>query len=627
MGSERSIGANVEGNPIGWLYRRYGRSRLPTFGLGAFFVGIGRFGQRLPDVVIGIAIDAVLLNTGPFRLPLVPDSWLPTGRMDQLALVTALVAVGFLWEAGADFVSRRVLGRFGARLQHDIRTDVFDTVQRLELGFFDEYDTGEVMSVLNDDVQELNSLVFGVLDRIVRMGTLAAAAYVYLLWLNWQLALFLLVVPALLLAMSYRFSAWVEPKHQAVRERVGKLNSRLNNNIDGIGVIKAFGTETEERERVAAASGSVVDTQWDAYRAQTVVDPAMRVTSESARALTLVIGGYWVLFGPPLFFSGALTAGALFVFYRFVGSLVTAMSGVADVVDAYQNGKAATRRLNGVIEHDAVAEREDAQELPDPEGEVAYDDVSFSYPTREERALSEVSFEAEAGETVGVVGPTGAGKSTLLKLLFRFYDVDSGAVRIDGTDVREVTVESLRESVGYVSQDPFLFYGTVAGNVAYAAPDADREDVIEATKLAGAHEFVTDLPEGYDTQVGERGVKLSGGQRQRIALARALVRDPEILVLDEATSHVDNETEVLIQRTLEEVAADQTTFVIAHRLSTVRDADTVLVLDDGEIVERGTHEELLSRDGLYADLWNVQVGDVESLPDAFLDRVRAGDGA
>jgi len=627
MGSERSIGSEVEGNPLAWLYRRYGRSRLPTFGLGTLILAFGRFGQRLPDVVIGVAIDAVLLNTGPFRLPLVPDGWLPTGRTEQLVLVTALVGIGFLWEAGSDFAARRVLGHFGARLQHDIRTDVFDTVQRLELGFFDEYDTGEVMSVLNDDVQELNSLVFGVLDRIVRMGTLAAAAYVYLLWLNWQLAVFLLVVPALLLVMSYRFSEWVEPKHQAVRERVGRLNSRLNNNIDGIGVIKAFGTEPEERGRVADASGAVVDTQWDAYRAQAVVDPAMRVTSESARVLTLVVGGYWVLFGPPLFFSGALTVGALFVFYRFVGSLVTAMSGVADVVDAYQNGKAAVRRLNGVVEHDAVAEREDARELADPDGEVVYDDVSFSYPTRDERALSDVSFEAAPGETVGIVGPTGAGKSTLMKLLFRFYDPDVGAVRVDDTDVRDVTVESLRDSVGYVSQDPFLFYGTVAGNVAYAAPGADREDVIEATKLAGAHEFVTDLPEGYDTQVGERGVKLSGGQRQRIALARALVRDPEILVLDEATSHVDNETEVLIQRTLEEVAAERTTFVIAHRLSTVRSADTVLVLDDGEIVERGTHEELLQREGLYANLWNVQVGDVESLPDSFLDRVRAGDAA
>jgi ATP-binding cassette subfamily B protein len=258
---------------------------------------------------------------------------------------------------------------------------------------------------------------------------------------------------------------------------------------------------------------------------------------------------------------------------------------------------------------------------------VTYDDVSFSYETDEggdEQVLQNVSFDVEPGEMVGLVGPTGAGKTTLMKLLMRMYDVDSGEVRVDGTDVREVTLRSLREHVGYVSQEPYLFYGTVRENIAYGHPDATDEDVEAAAKAAGAHEFVVDLKDGYDTKVGERGVKLSGGQRQRVSIARAVLKDPDVLVLDEATSHVDNETEAVIQNSLEDLIAERTAFAIAHRLSTVRHADTILVLDDGELVEQGTHDELLRADGLYATLWRVQVGEVDALPEEFLDRAAGG---
>ena len=265
--------------------------------------------------------------------------------------------------------------------------------------------------------------------------------------------------------------------------------------------------------------------------------------------------------------------------------------------------------------------------LDDVAGRVEYDDVSFTYENDEggeEAVLHDISFTAEPGEMVGLVGPTGAGKTTLMKLLMRLYDVDEGAVRIDGTDVRDLSLSSLRDAVGYVSQEPFLFYGTVRENIAYATPEASDEDVEAAARMAGAHEFIGELPDGYDTLVGERGVKLSGGQRQRVSIARAVLRDPEILLLDEATSHVDNETEVVIQHNLAELVADRTTFAIAHRLSTVRDADTILVLEDGELVESGHHEELLAEDGLYATLWRVQVGEVDQLPDEFLEGFSAG---
>ena len=616
-----------QGHPVLWLFDEYARPHWKQLVGGLGCTTIEQIPARLPPVLIGLAIDAVLLGSGPFRLPLVPQAWLPTAMAHQLLLLLALLCGSFAAVALVNFFGRRVLGGFGQSFQHEIRTEVFDTVQRLELDYFDEHDTGEVMSILNDDVQEVQTLVFGVLARGSNMTMTAVATYAYMLWLNWQLAVVLAVVPFALFGLSYWFSNWIEPRHQAVRERVGDLNGRLNNNVDGVSVIKAFGTESAERDRVRAASSDHREAQWDAHWAGATMDPVSRTVSQLGRVVTIIVGGIWVLTGPPLFFTGTLTPGALFTFYMFVGSLLTSMQGIARVVDGYQNGKAAATRLRDIVANDSVTECSDAAELDDPDGVVAYDDVTFTYPSRDNPTLADVSFDVDAGDTVGIVGSTGAGKSTVLKLLMRFYDPDSGRITVDGRDVQDVTVESLRDSIGYVSQDPFLFYGTVRENVAYAHPDVDDETVVEAAKLAGAHEFVSELPDEYDTQVGERGVKLSGGQRQRIAIARAIVRDPAILVFDEATSHVDNETEVLIQRTLDELAADRTTFLVAHRLSTVRDADRIFVVDEGEIVERGTHEDLLARDGLYANLWHVQVGDVTALPESFLQRVRRGDTA
>jgi ATP-binding cassette subfamily B protein len=285
----------------------------------------------------------------------------------------------------------------------------------------------------------------------------------------------------------------------------------------------------------------------------------------------------------------------------------------------YQRAHASAERVFGLMETpNRIGEDDSAEELVVSGGRVEYDDVSFGYD--DQSVIENVSFEADSGETVALVGPTGAGKSTAVKLLLRLYDVDSGAVRVDGTDIREVTVSSLRRLIGYVGQDTFLFYGTVRDNIAYGLPDADEADIYAAAKAAKAHEFVQNLPDGYDTMVGERGVKLSGGQRQRLAIARAILRDPEILILDEATSDVDTETEMLIQRSLDRLTADRTTLVIAHRLSTIKDADGIVVLEDGSVAERGTHEDLLAADGLYASLWAVQAGEIDDLPEEFVER-------
>jgi ATP-binding cassette subfamily B protein len=295
------------------------------------------------------------------------------------------------------------------------------------------------------------------------------------------------------------------------------------------------------------------------------------------------------------------------------------MAQFGQIINMYQRAYASSARIFGLMdEPHRVAEAEGATELDITAGTVEYDDVTFGYG--DEPVVEDIEFTVGSGETVALVGPTGAGKSTVLKLLLRLYDVDDGVIRVDGTDIRETTIRSLRQSMGYVSQDTYLFYGTVEQNITYGTFDATREEVVEAAKMAEAHAFVQNLPDGYDTEVGERGVKLSGGQRQRLSIARAILRDPDILILDEATSDVDTETEMLIQRSIDELAANRTTFAIAHRLSTIKDADEILVLEDGQIAERGTHTDLLDNDGLYAHLWGVQAGEIDELPQEFIER-------
>jgi ATP-binding cassette subfamily B protein len=347
----------------------------------------------------------------------------------------------------------------------------------------------------------------------------------------------------------------------------------------------------------------------------------MQLLTSVAFVSTFVVGGLWLLGEPPLFFAGDLSVGALVTFLLLVQRMVEPLTQMSEIVDRYEDAKASASRILALMAVEpAITDDPDAEELDRVRGEVEYDGVDFAY--EDEPVLEDVDFTAEPGETVGLVDPTGAGKTTVLKLLVRLYDVTDGAIRIDGRDVRDVTLDSLRDAVGYVSQDTFLFDGTVADNIAYGSFDADRREVVEAAKAAEAHEFITNLPEGYDTEVGEHGVKLSGGQRQRVSIARTILADPAVIVFDEATNAVDTETELLIQQSLDRVTENRTTFVIAHRLSTVRDADTILVIEDGRIVERGTHEELLDTDGLYANLWRVQAGEIEELPEAFVAEAR-----
>jgi ATP-binding cassette subfamily B protein len=412
----------------------------------------------------------------------------------------------------------------------------------------------------------------------------------------------------------------IEPRYTRHRETVGDLNTRIENGLSGIELVKTTSTESYENERVRGVSWEVFDAQMDVLRLSYFYRPGMELITGAALLATFVIGGLWVFSGPPPGFSGTLTTGDFVVFMLLTQRLTGPMAQLSSIVDWYENAKASGKRICGLM--DVPVRIEDAPNpvaLEDVTGRVEYDDVTFAYESGTP-VLDGVDVTVAPGETVAVVGPTGAGKSTVAKLLLRLYDVDEGAVRVDGHDVRDVRLAALRSAIGYVSQDTFLFDGTVAENIRYGRFDADRADVIAAAEAAEAHGFIQQLAEGYETRVGERGVMLSGGQRQRIAIARTVLQDPDLLLLDEATSAVDTETEYLIQRSLDRLSADRTTLVIAHRLSTIKDADRIVVLDDGAVTERGTHEELLAADGLYANLWGVQAGEVESLPEEFLAR-------
>jgi ATP-binding cassette subfamily B protein len=486
---------------------------------------------------------------------------------------------------------------------------------------------------LNDDVRNLrNFLGSSVSSALQLVATLVGIAAI-LFSMNAALAVVTLLAVPLLAVFTVWFMRTIRPLYRALRSSVGSLNARLENNVSGIEVIKASNAEAYETDRVTDASWDYYLRAWGVARLEYLYQPSMDLLAGVSFAATFLVGGWWLLFGAPTQLvaaglapaAGDLTAGEFVTFLFMTQRFVDPLSGVGRLVNSYENARSSAERVFGLLERPpTVGDAPDAVTLPRDgvRGTVAYEDVSFAY--RDGRpVLQDVSFSAAPGETVGLVGPTGAGKSTAAKLLLRLYDPDAGRVAVDGRDVREYTLDSLRSAVGYVSQDVYLFDGTVRENVTYGAFDATDDEIERALTTAGAAGFVRALPEGLDTRIGERGVKLSGGQRQRLSIARATLQDPAILVLDEATSAVDTETEAVIQRGLRALMAGRTSLVIAHRLSTVKDADTIVVLDQGRVAEAGTHQELLDREGLYAALWNVQAGEVAALPDAFLDRAAA----
>jgi ATP-binding cassette, subfamily B, bacterial len=553
-----------------------------------------------PPFIIGAAIDVVVARQDSLVARWgFPD---PASQLVVLGVATFLVWAGeslFEWFLG---VTWRGVAQ---DVQHHARMDAFANVERLELGWFEDRSTGRLMSVLSDDVNQLERFLDGGANDLIQLAVTGVAVSTAFFVISPAIAWWAMLPVPLVIVGSLWFQKRLEPRYAEVRTRVGDLNARLSNTLGGMATVKSFTAEGEEHRAFERESLAYAEANRRAIVLSSAFSPLIRIVILVGFTVTLVYGGHLAL-------EGTLAVGAYGLLVFLTQRLLWPFTRIGAVLDLYQRAMASTRRILDLLD---VAPRivDGPRELPrqDVRGEVRFDSVRFAYGAGS-LVLDGLDLPCPVGRTTAIVGATGAGKSTIVKLLLRLYEddrPDAGRIGLDGLDVRELRLADLRRSIALVSQDVYLFDGTVRENIAYGGDEgATLDRVTAAARLAEAHEFIESLPRGYDTIVGERGQKLSGGQRQRIAMARAILKDAPILVLDEATSSVDNETEAAMQRSLAKVCEGRTTIVIAHRLSTVRHADAIHVLDGGRVVERGTHDELIAADGLYARLWGVQTG-------------------
>lgn len=501
------------------------------------------------------------------------------------------------------------------KVRHDLRVSLYDHLQKLDYSFFDEQQTGDLMSIISNDVDNLENFLSDAITSMVRITITFAGTLTILLFLDWRLALLLfLPLPFAFLAIRF-FVTRVHPQYKRARKAVGDMNAILENNIQGMGVIQAYTAQADQSGRIQRQSAEYRDAAVAAAGERARFIPMIYAIAGTSYAI-LIGGGAYLTFtgyGPSI---GDYTSFVLYAMRLIMPLFVFGM-----LINQVQRSEASAQRITGLLETEPlIRDNSSAVRLLKPPASIEFRNVHFAYPGRKP-VIHGVDLTLERGKVIGVVGPTGAGKSTLVKLLLRYYDPTKGQILVDGRPLSDIAVDTMRQHIGYVSQEAFLFTGTVAENLLLGRPNATFEEINEAADIAGAREFIENLPEGYETNVGERGMKLSGGQRQRISLARAVLRNPSVLLLDEATSAVDTRTEEAIQESLHRFREGRTTLAVAHRLSTVLKSDEILVLVDGLVLERGDHQSLLKAGGVYADLWAVQSGHAdETNHNAILER-------
>ena len=568
---------------------------------------MARVFDLVPFIFIGFAVDyysgvASEGRLGDFRDFL--DSNFLNVISDDLAISYGfLIFLGFAGLAVFQGISEYTWQTLGYKVQHDLRMDATRSLIRMEASYYDLRQTGVLMSVLSSDVNQLEDVISDSSTSIIRIFTTFLTAFVILMMMSWKLTVVLFGPLVLIIPMVFLFSTRVQRKYRKQRESTGDINAVLENVISGIAVVQAYNAQQWETSRVDSESADYRDQAIGASKDRNRFIPGLYGVAGIAYGLMVSVGGW-------LMKEGDISTGAFVTFLLIMTRMSMPLFIFGMLVNQLQRGEAAARRVFDMVDLEpSIIDKEGTTPLDGPIESIEFRDVNFTYPGTETEVLNGISFKVDQGGFLGVMGHTGAGKSTILKLILRYYEPDSGQVLVNGRNIQDITIQSVRDHIGFVNQNPFLFYGSVSDNVIYSR-DASEKDVERALHLAGADEFVSGMENGINTMVGDRGVMLSGGQRARISLARAMLKKPSLLILDEASSSLDAETEKRIQENLLGTGDSRTTIAVAHRLSTIRNAGEILSMVDGAIVERGIHKELVSANGVYASQWAIQTGDV-----------------
>ncbi len=524
---------------------------------------------------------------------------------NSVTILQALLPIGvgllllYLLQTGCKYYVSYQGHMMGARMERDMRQQLFDHYERLSFSYYDQNNSGQMMSKLVSDLFDISEFAHHGPENLFISLIKIVGSFVFLFFINWKLAIPLLVLVVFMIFFSYGQNRKMQATFMDNRRKIGDLNSSLQDTLAGIRVVQSFANEDIEREKFMASNERFLISKDANYRCMGSFMSGNAFFQGMMYLMTLVFGGWLIA-------HGQMEAADLAMYALYIGIFISPIQILVELTEMMQKGLSGFRRFLDVVETEPeIVDAENAHPLENIKGHVCYDNVSFHYSDDDTPVLSNVSFDIPAGRSIALVGPSGSGKTTICSLLPRFYDVTGGQITIDGQDVRELTLHSLRNQIGLVQQDVYLFCGSIRENIAYGKPEASMEEIIEAAKKANIHDFIMELPDGYETFVGERGTRLSGGQKQRISIARVFLKNPSILILDEATSALDNESERFIQQSLEALAKDRTTITIAHRLSTIRNADEILVVSENGITERGTHEELLKQGGIYAHYYEM----------------------